>query len=91
MAIDMLKPLVQKNIILSSKPDGGFFMFLKTDYDDATSLCMDILEKAKVGVIPGKSFGPDGASCLRLCYAREPEVLREGITRFLNYFLIGDH
>lgn len=87
MAMNMLTPLLNQGIFSCTTPQGGFFIFLKTDQEDATNLCLSILNKAKVGLIPGASFGAVGAPFIRLCYARNPEVLEEGITRLLNYFL----
>ncbi|MFH0898286.1 MAG: pyridoxal phosphate-dependent aminotransferase [bacterium] len=86
-AMSLIQPLVDNGLLSYGKPVGGFFLFLKTKHEDTTDLCMDMLYKAKVGVIPGKSFGSDGASFFRLCFARDPEVLQEGIRRILNYFL----
>ncbi len=85
LAMHMLQPLVDKGIVSYAKPHGGFFLLLKTTLDDATDLCMGILNQAKVGVIPGTSFGPSGKPFFRVCYAREPEVLTEGIRRLVNY------
>jgi len=87
MTTHMLQPLVERGIISFSQPQGGIFLFMKTDQADATELCMSILNNAKVGLIPGSSFGPSGASYLRLCYARETEVLEEGLKRLVNYFV----
>ena len=87
MAMALLEPLTQNNIISVNKPDGGFFMFLKTDHMDATDLCMSVLHEAKVSLVPGKSFGPSGDSFLRLCYARETDVLQEGIARLVKFFM----
>ncbi len=85
VAMHMLQPLVEKGVISYAKPHGGFFLLLKTELDDATDLCMGILNQAKVGVIPGSSFGPSGKPYFRVCYAREPEILAEGIRRLVNY------
>ncbi len=87
LAEKMLAPLVEKNIFTYQKSKGSFFLFLKVDFDDATDLCMSILNKAKVALIPGKFFGKSGESFLRLCYARDREVLREGLERLVKYFL----
>ncbi len=87
LTCNLLQPLVEKNIFSYQKPKGGFFIFLQTEYPDAESLCMDILKKAKVTLIPGKFFGNSGKQFLRLCYARETEILREGLKRLNNYFL----
>ena len=87
LAEKMLAPLVEKKILTYQKSKGSFFLFLKVDFDDATDLCMSILSKAKVALIPGKFFGKSGESFLRLCYARDREVLREGLERLVKYFL----
>lgn len=86
-AMELIQPLVNANIVEYCKPDGGFFLFLKTEYEDTTDLCMSILHKAKVGIIPGPTFGPTGSSFMRICYARDKEVLHEGIKRLNSYFL----
>ena len=82
-----LQPLVANDIITLNKPQGGFFAFLQTDQQNANDLCMSILNKAKVALIPGDSFGPSGAPFLRLCYARNPEILEEGLDRLVRYFM----
>lgn len=85
MTVSMLQPLIEKNIISMIKPDGGFFAFFRTEHSDATDLGMSILYQAKVSLVPGGSFGPSGKPFLRLCFARDPDVLHEGITRLVNF------
>jgi aspartate/methionine/tyrosine aminotransferase len=87
IAMQKLEPLVKQNIISYQEPQGAFFLFLKTDQKDSTNLCWSILNKAKVGLIPGITFGPSGSSYIRLCYAREQDVLQAGIDRLVKYFL----
>ena len=86
-ALEKLKPLLDAGIFSVQKPTGGFFLFLRTEFEDSTDLCMDILHNAKVGLIPGKTFGPSGAPFIRLCYARDPEILEEGIDRIVAHFM----
>jgi aspartate/methionine/tyrosine aminotransferase len=83
----LLQPLVENKIITTIDPQGGLFMFFKTEHADATDLCMSILQKAKVALVPGQSFGPSGAPFLRLCYARDTLLLQEGITRLVSFFV----
>ena len=85
-AYNMLQPLAKKGILSFQKPPSSFYLFLKTQKSDSFDMCMNILHTAKVGLIPGKAFGPAGAPFLRLCYARKPEVLEEGLKRILHYF-----
>ncbi len=87
LTCNLLQPLVDKKILSFQKPKGSFFMFLKTEHPDSESLCMDILKKEKLALIPGKFFGNSGKSFLRLCYAREAKILQEGLKRLNNYFL----
>lgn len=86
LAMTLLQPLVDKGIFSYAKPDAGFFLFLKTLESDTTSLVADILTRAKVALVPGKDFGPSGSSYIRLCYARRPELIIEGIKRLEAYF-----
>jgi len=87
VTMNMLQPLIKENIIQVQKPDGGLFVFMKTDQHDATDLCMSILYKAKVSLVPGASFGSSGAPFLRLCYARDTEILQEGLQRLIKFFI----
>ncbi len=87
LAVDQLAPLVAANKISFKQPDGGFYIFIKTNEVDATEMCMDILQKAKVSLIPGSTFGQSSTSFLRLNYAREAHLLEEGIRRLSSYFL----
>lgn len=86
-AVANMQPLVDKGIFSFEIPKGGFFLFLKTDQEDATDLCLSILNKAKVGMIPGSSFGPSCKPFIRLCFARDVEVIEAGIDRLKKYFL----
>lgn len=86
LAYTKMQPLFDAGIFSAQKPAGGFFLFLKTTEEDATGLCLSILDRAKVGLIPGKSFGETGKPFMRLCYARDPEILEEGIARIIKFF-----
>lgn len=87
IAVKGLQSLVDRGLLSFSVPAAGFYLFLKTKQRDAYDLCLDILKHAKVGLIPGRAFGPSGTPFLRLCYARQREVLLEGIDRITRYFL----
>jgi aspartate/methionine/tyrosine aminotransferase len=81
-----LKPLVDRGILSYAIPQSTFYLFAKTAEQDSEQLVMDILQKVKVALAPGKDFGPGHESCFRLCFARDPQLVQEGITRLLNYF-----
>lgn len=89
VAVEMLKELVDENILSFNIPSSSFYLFMKTNESDATELCKSILSNAKVGLIPGKAFGPTGAPFIRLCYARNEDVIIEGISRLKKFFMVG--
>lgn len=82
-----LQPLKDRGLITYQKPDGGFFLFVKTNQADATEMCMNILQNAKVAVVPGKPFGPSGNPYFRICFARQEPLLLEGIARLKSFFM----
>ena len=61
-------------------------LFVKTPEKDCSNMVMDILHKAKVALAPGKDFGPFSTDFFRLCYARDPKLVQEGIARLVKYF-----
>ncbi len=81
-----LQPLVKKGIISVAYPQSSFYLFVKTPEKDCSDLVMDILKKAKVALAPGKDFGPFCTDSFRLCYARDPKLVEEGIARLVKYF-----
>ena len=52
---------------------------------DSNKLAYDMLEKAKVAVVPGIAFGPTGESHFRITYGRDWDALREGMSRIAEY------
>ena len=53
---------------------------------DSRKLAYDILEKAKLALVPGIAFGPSGESHLRITFGREKADLEEGLERLKKYF-----
>ena len=83
LACCLLQPLVERGIFSLIRPQAGIFLFLKTAFDDSEELVMDILDKVKVALVPGKDFGHSLESCssIRLCFARHEALVEEGINR----------
>ncbi len=64
------------------KPEGTFYIFPKYEFDvPSAELSERILNESNVLVIPGSAFGPAGENHLRLAFAKEDEVLEEGLRR----------
>ncbi len=75
-------------------PDGAFYIMMnikellnKTYYgvkvDNVDTLCNEILEKAKVALVPGTGFA--APEFIRWSYATSLENIKEGLKRFENY------
>ena len=73
-----------------NNPDGAFYVFPEVSYffgkssgnykiNNATDLCMYLLEEAKVAMVPGAAFGDD--NYLRISYATADEKLVEAVKR----------
>jgi len=73
-----------------NNPDGAFYVFPEVSYffgksfgnfkiNNATDLCMYLLEEAKVAMVPGAAFGDD--NYLRISYATADEKLVEAMKR----------
>jgi aminotransferase len=77
-----------KNVFSYSKPEGAYYIFPRyKNKVDSMLLTRRILEKSKVAVIPGSVFGKAGEGHIRISFAVEDEVLRNGIVKLTNFFI----
>jgi aspartate aminotransferase len=68
------------------RPEGAFYGFLEVDgLSDSLTFAQDLVRKARVGVSPGMAFGaPNDKVCdshIRICFAQDPALLNEGLSR----------
>ena len=73
------------------KPEGAYFVFPRlkdvvAHARDSHALAYDILEKAKVAVVPGIAFGPSGEAHIRLNFGRRPDDITTAFERLSAYF-----
>jgi aspartate aminotransferase len=67
------------------RPAGGLFLFVDarrhmgSRFPDSSALAAHLLDKGRVGVVPGSAFGREGF--LRLSFSGSEAVLREGFAR----------
>jgi aminotransferase len=68
------------------EPEGAYYVLADVTglgYDTSREAALSILERTQVAVIPGTSFyqGDDGERFVRVCYAKEDDVLQEACRR----------
>lgn len=63
------------------KPQGAYYILarFKPECGDVVKLAVDILREAKVAMVPGSAFGPEGNHHLRLCFGCTPEEITRGM------------
>ena len=66
-------------------PQGAFYIFcsIKETGLDSVSLANELLDKAKLAVIPGKPFGSD--EHIRLSFATSSDEITKGIDRLSKW------
>ncbi len=74
------------------KPNASYFVFPRVKdvvpyARDSRRLALDILEQARVALVPGVAFGPTGESHLRISYSRGMEEIDQAFERLARYFL----
>ncbi|UZX46182.1 aminotransferase class I/II-fold pyridoxal phosphate-dependent enzyme [Staphylococcus capitis] len=72
---------------LTAQPEGAFYIFpsIKKFTENDFDFCVDVLEQAHVAMVPGSSFTDMGKGYIRISYAYEIDMLKEGMRRLENY------
>ncbi len=76
--------------VITNKPNGAFYLFPDVSYyygksngsvtiDNSTDLCLYLLDKAYVALVPGEAFG--SPECIRISYATSKEQITKAINR----------
>ncbi|MBI2963867.1 MAG: aminotransferase class I/II-fold pyridoxal phosphate-dependent enzyme [Deltaproteobacteria bacterium] len=73
------------------KPNASYFVFPRVKDTvplarDSRRLARDILERARVALVPGVAFGPSGEAHLRISYSRRRDEIEEAFARLTDYF-----
>ncbi|MDO4564277.1 MAG: pyridoxal phosphate-dependent aminotransferase [Clostridia bacterium] len=68
-------------------PQGAFYAFVDISETkmSAREFALDLLEKARVIVVPGDAFGEVSNRYVRLSFATSEETIKEGLARIRNY------
>lgn len=81
----VVKRLNELKDVYCNKPKGSFYVFpdFSNIEKDSLKLCEDLLEKAKIAVIPGMAFGKEGF--IRISYATSMENIKKGLDRLEKF------
>jgi aspartate aminotransferase len=79
VAIDALQACRRVSV---ARPAGAFYAFFRVEgVTDSLAFAKQALYRTKVGMAPGSAFGPMGEGCLRMCFARDPQVVADAVER----------
>ncbi len=84
----MLENLKKASKLELSVPDGAFYFFIGVQAylksgEDSISFCKNLLEKAKVAVVPGVVFGEP--KFVRVSFSTDEKTILEGCQRIVQY------
>ena len=64
-------------------PPGAMYAFLRVDgMTDSLAFCKRLVHEARLGLAPGRAFGPEGEGYVRWCFAADEQRLADGVARF---------
>lgn len=67
---------------MGPRPRAAMYVFFQIDgMPDSRAACLEVLERARVGLAPGYFFGDGSNSFLRVCVCRSPASLDEAMER----------
>lgn len=65
-------------------PQGAFYLMVDVGAEDTYGFCLDLLEKKRVAVAPGETFGPGGRGLVRVALCASEGAIRTGLERILE-------
>lgn len=72
--------------VSAAAPDGAMYAFFAVDgMTDSVAFCKRLVREAKLGLAPGRAFGPEGEGFVRWCFASDPARLDQGIARLARF------
>jgi aspartate aminotransferase len=83
----IILPFVREMKLQYMEPQGAFYLFFKIPGKsvDCLKFCEDLLEKEKLGLVPGMAFGYPG--WVRISFAASDAELKEGLSRLKKFLL----
>jgi aspartate/methionine/tyrosine aminotransferase len=63
-------------------PDGAMYAFFRVEgLRDSLAFCKRLVREGRLGLAPGRAFGPEGEGFVRWCFAADRERLADGVAR----------
>ncbi|UMT79083.1 aminotransferase class I/II-fold pyridoxal phosphate-dependent enzyme [Staphylococcus roterodami] len=83
----LVSELTKLGFEITAQPEGAFYIFpsIKHLTDDDFKFCVDLLESAHLAIVPGSAFTEAGKGFVRISYAYDMDVLREGMNRLAQF------
>ena len=74
------------------KPHATMFVWagLPKGYTDSKTFVIALMERTGVVVVPGDSFGPAGAGCVRMALVQDEERMAEVVRRLAASGMLGN-
>jgi aspartate/methionine/tyrosine aminotransferase len=67
-------------------PDAAFYAFFAIEgMADGRTFCKELVQEARIGLVPGITFGAPEDGWLRLCFANQLETLNTAIDRLESF------
>lgn len=68
-------------------PEGAFYLWvpLGERIRDSVAFCRSLIERERVAVAPGSTFGPAGSGAIRVSLAAADEKIEEGLVRIARF------
>lgn len=69
-------------------PEGGFYFFFDLKVfgrSNADEFCKDILNNARIGLVPGSAYGSSFNDWVRLSFSVDRDLLKEAVKKLDNY------
>jgi len=67
-------------------PPGAMYAFFRIDgLSDSLAFCKELVRDAKLGLAPGRAFGPEGEGFVRWCFASDRPRLADGVERLARF------
>lgn len=72
--------------IEAAAPAGAMYAFFRVDgLTDSLAFCKRLVHEARLGLAPGRAFGPEGEGFVRWCFAADEARLADGVARLAGF------